>query len=44
MATGRFIGIDYGTKRIGVATSDENCVLAFPKEIILNDSNTFKKI
>jgi len=40
----RFIGIDYGTKRIGVAISDENHILAFPKEIILNDSNTFKKI
>ncbi|MEK7081012.1 MAG: Holliday junction resolvase RuvX [Patescibacteria group bacterium] len=41
---GRFLGIDYGTKRIGVATSDENHILAFPKEIIQNDSNTFKKL
>lgn len=40
----RFMGIDYGTKRIGVAISDENSTLAFPKEIVLNDSNTFKKI
>lgn len=40
----RFLGIDYGTKRIGVAISDENHVLAFPKEIILNDLNAFKKI
>lgn len=40
----RFMGIDYGTKRIGVAISDENRALAFPKEIILNDSDTFKKI
>ncbi len=39
----RFLGIDYGTKRIGVAISDENHTLAFPKEIVLNDSNTFKK-
>jgi len=39
----RFLGIDYGTKRIGVATSDEEGVLAFPKEIILNDLNVFKK-
>lgn len=44
MTTGRFLGIDYGTKRIGVAISDENHILAFPKEIVLNDSNTFKKI
>jgi putative Holliday junction resolvase len=40
----RFLGIDYGTKRIGVAISDENGVLAFPKEIVLNDANTFKKL
>lgn len=40
----RFLGIDYGTKRIGVAISDENCTLAFPKEIVLNDANTFAKL
>jgi putative Holliday junction resolvase len=40
----RFLGIDFGTKRIGVAISDENGVLAFPKEIVLNDINTFKNI
>ncbi len=39
----RFLGIDYGTKRIGVAISDENGTLAFPKGIILNDLDTFKK-
>jgi len=44
MNTGRFLGIDYGTKRIGVAISDENHALAFPKEIVLNDINTFKKL
>ena|ERR1035437_3095119 len=41
---GRFMGIDYGTKRIGVAISDENHTLAFPKEIIPNDANLFKKL
>jgi putative Holliday junction resolvase len=40
----RFLGIDYGTKRIGVAVSDENGILAFPKEIVPNDANTFKKL
>ena len=44
MNTGRFLGIDYGMKRIGIAISDENSKLAFPKEIVLNDANTFKKI
>ena len=42
--SGRFMGIDYGTKRIGVAISDENCILAFSKEIVLNDKNTFNKL
>jgi len=41
---GRFLGIDYGTKRIGVAISDENQTMAFPKEIVVNDSNAFEKI
>ncbi len=40
----RILGIDYGTKRIGIALSDESAILAFPKEIILNDVNTWKKI
>lgn len=40
----RFLGIDYGTKRIGVAISDENGTLAFPKEIVENNADTFKKI
>jgi putative Holliday junction resolvase len=40
----RFLGIDYGTKRIGVAISDEEGLLAFPKEIVLNDKDTLKKI
>ncbi|MFZ2072178.1 MAG: Holliday junction resolvase RuvX [Minisyncoccia bacterium] len=40
----RFLGIDYGTKRIGVAISDENSTLAFPEGIVPNDLNTFKVI
>lgn len=40
----RILGVDYGTKRIGVALSDENNRLAFPKEIILNNEKTFGKI
>lgn len=40
----RILGIDYGTKRIGVSISDENQRLAFPKEIVLNDANVLKKI
>lgn len=33
------IGIDYGTKRVGVAISDTSETLAFPKEVIQNTSN-----
>ncbi|MBI2630653.1 Holliday junction resolvase RuvX [Candidatus Nomurabacteria bacterium] len=40
----RFLGIDYGTKRIGLAISDENRTLAFPKEILLNSKDTFSKL
>ncbi len=41
---GRFLGIDYGTKRIGIAISDEKGILAFPKEIILNNSDGFERL
>ena len=40
----RFLGIDYGTKRIGLAISDENGILAFPKEILANDIRTFENL
>ena len=40
----RFLGIDYGTKRIGLAISDENGTLAFPKEILANDIKTFENL
>ena len=32
----RFLAIDFGMKRIGVAISDEGGTLAFPKEIVPN--------
>lgn len=40
----RLLGIDYGTKRIGVAVSDDGGTLAFPKEIVPNDEYTYKRI
>lgn len=33
----RYLGIDYGTKRVGLALSDEEGVLAFPYKILKND-------
>ena len=38
----RILGIDYGTKRIGLAVSDENKKLAFPKKIILGWINQMR--
>lgn len=40
----RFLGIDYGIKRIGAAVSDERGILAFPKEIIENSSSAFDRL
>jgi putative Holliday junction resolvase len=34
----RYLGIDYGTKRIGLAISDEQGKLAFPKEIVTSNA------
>ncbi len=35
----RYIGIDYGTKRIGIALSDDDGRMAFPAGIIENQGN-----
>lgn len=40
----KFLGIDYGAKRIGIAVSDESATFAFPKDVIPNDASTFEKI
>ncbi|MCU0660185.1 MAG: Holliday junction resolvase RuvX [Candidatus Pacebacteria bacterium] len=33
----RHLGIDFGSKRVGLALSDENGMLAFPQSILQND-------
>jgi len=40
----KFLGIDYGSKRIGLASSDEGGQIAFPREVLLNDNKTISKI
>ena len=40
----KFLGIDYGTKRIGLALSDEDGKLAFPKETLKNDGDALNII
>lgn len=34
----KYLGIDYGTKKIGLAISDEEGTVAFPHEVIKNDT------
>jgi putative Holliday junction resolvase len=41
---GKILGIDHGTKRIGIALSDETHTIAFGKDIIESGSAAFKKI
>ncbi|MBP6854713.1 MAG: Holliday junction resolvase RuvX [Candidatus Pacebacteria bacterium] len=40
----KILGVDFGTKRIGLALSDDGGSLAFPESIILNDKNAFNNI
>jgi len=40
----RYIGIDYGTKKIGVSLSEENGVMAFPHSVLKNDDAFFPEI
>lgn len=34
----RYLGIDYGTKKTGLALSDEDGTMGFPKEIVRTDA------
>lgn len=40
----RYLGIDYGTKKIGLALSDEAGTMGFPFDIIKNTPQTLNKI
>jgi len=40
----RFLGIDYGKKRVGVALSDESGRLAFPHTVLPNDKSLISEI
>lgn len=39
----RYLGIDYGTKKVGVALSDENGTMGFPHAILPNDPELLSK-
>jgi|SRR5581483_4145438 len=40
----RFLGIDYGAKRVGVAISDENGAFAFPLLVLQNSEKLIEEI
>jgi putative Holliday junction resolvase len=40
----RHLGIDYGSKRVGIAISDENGVMAFPHKILANNMELLDSI
>lgn len=37
----KYLGIDYGTRRIGLALSDDLGTIAFPKEILQNNESYY---
>lgn len=41
---GRILGIDYGSKRVGIALSDDAQLYAFPKTILANDDALLEEI
>ncbi len=40
----RLLGIDFGSKRVGIAVSDEQQEYAFPKSVLPNDKKLIEKI
>lgn len=40
----RLLGIDYGTKRVGIALSDEAGLMAFPEVVLPNNNELLKTI
>ena len=40
----RYLGIDYGTKKSGLALSDDTGTMAFPREVIATDSEFLTRI
>jgi putative Holliday junction resolvase len=40
----RYLGIDYGTKRVGTALSDESNVFALPLKVVSNTKNLIEDV
>lgn len=40
----RLLGIDYGSKRVGLAYTDDKGMMAFPHKVVPNDANLLKTL
>lgn len=40
----RYMGIDFGSKRVGLALSDESGTLAFPHSVLVNDKQLLSRV
>ncbi len=40
----RLMGIDYGTKRVGIALTDDKGMMAFPRAVVENDPELLQRI
>ncbi len=40
----KYLGVDYGEKRVGIALSDDLGKLAFPHSVLLNDKDLLKSL
>src|SRR5574343_291592 len=40
----KYLGIDFGEKRVGISLSDEEGKIAFPNVVLANDQNLLKNI
>lgn len=44
MKNGKVLALDYGTRRVGVASGDLEMKIAFPREIIRNNGDVLQKV
>ena len=40
----KYLGVDYGQKKIGIAISNDDATMAFPRDIVLNDGKHIQYI
>ena len=40
----KYLGIDYGAKRVGVAVSDRDATIAFPRAVLVNDGTVIAQL